>query len=265
MSDTETKRSSRAELWRKLGPAGALGIAWASLPAIGGFVLLGSIGVISDFLREQGDLGIVIYVACFILAAGFGLLPTYAQAVLGGWVFGIAIGIPAALAGFTGAAVLGYFLTRLVSRDRIEQAIAEHPKARAVREALVGRGYWRTLGVITLLRLPPNSPFSITNLVLAGSGVPLAVFVPGTLLGMAPRTAVFVGFAAAASRNSNDIGEFIREGPGLRVMLLGIAMMIGVLMLLAHISNKAIERVVGRGAPGCDHDEPAQPGNSTSS
>jgi outer membrane protein TolC len=36
-----------------------------------------------------------IYVAAFVVSAGVGFLPTYAQSVLGGFAFGVAVGIPA--------------------------------------------------------------------------------------------------------------------------------------------------------------------------
>ena len=66
----------------------------------------------------------------------------------------------AALVGFTGGGLLGYQVARRVSKDRVEELIEGNPKARAIRDALRRRGPWRTLLVVTLLRLPPNSPFA---------------------------------------------------------------------------------------------------------
>ena len=97
-------------------------------------------------------------------AAGLGFLPTYAQSILGGWVFGVALGLPAALVGFTGEAWLGYEIARRVSKDRVEELIERNPKARVIRDALVGRGPWRTLLVVVAppaaaeLALRPHQP-----------------------------------------------------------------------------------------------------------
>ncbi len=232
---------------RRLGPASVLGVLWMLLPGIGGLLLIARMGTISEWLDAQGDLGIAIYIGVFIVSAGFGLLPTYAQAVLGGWVFGMAYGLTAALAGFTGASLIGYAITRIVARNRAESLIAENPRARAVREALIGRGFWPTLGIVTLLRVPPNSPFALTNLVMASSGVRLLPFALGTLIGMAPRTALVVGFAAkGAADGHRDIQSLIKDHGTLPVVA-GIVVLVVVLSIIGRIANRAINRVVVNG------------------
>lgn len=242
MTTTPKKADS---LFARLGPAGFLGIVWASLPAVAGISLLARLGPISDWIRSLDGAGVVVYVALFVLLAGLGVLPTYAQAVLAGWVFGVATGLPAALAGFTGAAVLGYAVARFVSRDRVEMVIAENAKAAAIHRALIGRGFAPTLGTVALLRLPPNAPFSLSNLVMAGSGVALAPYTLGTLIGMAPRTAVAVLFAAAgADTGAKDIQAFVKDGLGLGIFLGALATMIIVLAILAAIANRAIDRLI---------------------
>ncbi len=240
MANPNEKRS----VWQRLGPAGILGILWATLPALCGFYLLAQLGPVSEYLRSHGTTGVLLYVFAFIVSAGLGLLPTYAQAVLGGWVFGFELGLPAALAGFTGAAIVGYCVARFVSRDRVAKVIAEHPKSAAISEALIGHGFARTLGIVALLRLPPNSPFALTNLAMAGSGVAPTPYALGTLIGMTPRTAVAVFFAAAAaSSGAKDIQSFVRDGLGLGVFIGGIVVMCIVLAIIGSIANRAIERV----------------------
>jgi uncharacterized membrane protein YdjX (TVP38/TMEM64 family) len=228
---------------RALGPTGLLGVAWTAAPAVCGTLLLVGLAPVSEWLLYHRSLGLALYVAVFVLAGGFGLLPTYAQSILGGWVFGVAVGLPAALVGFTGGGLLGYQVARLVSKDNVEELIERNPRARAIREALVGRGPWRTLLVVALLRLPPNSPFALTNLVMATTGVPLPAFVGGTLLGMLPRTAVAVALAAAASATgAEDIQTFVRhQGPGLLVA--GIVGGMAVLGVVGVIARRALQRV----------------------
>ncbi|MCC6661978.1 MAG: TVP38/TMEM64 family protein [Phycisphaerales bacterium] len=246
--DHRPDAAATAILWRRLGPAGALGVLWSVAPAVLGSFLLIYLGTVGDWLRAR-ESGLAIYTIAFMVAAGLGILPTYAQAILGGWVFGLSFGLPAALLGFLGGAIIGYAAARTVARTRVEQLIAENPKARAVREALVGRGFWSTMGVVALLRLPPNSPFALTNLVMAAVGVPRVAFAVGTLLGMTPRTAVAVAFAAVAARGGRDIQEFLKEGPGKWALIIGIGVMFGVLALIGHIGKKAAERVVSSRGP----------------
>ncbi|USO00047.1 MAG: TVP38/TMEM64 family protein [Phycisphaeraceae bacterium] len=234
---------SFSAIFKRLGPAAWLGILWALLPAIGGFTLLAFVGPVSEWLRAHETAGIAAYVAIFIAAAGLGFLPTYAQAFVGGWAFGPVTGTIAALSGFVGAAVVGYFIARTVGRDRVESEIQRNVKARAVRDALVGAGTARTLGIVTLVRIPPNSPFSITNLVLSTTGVPLWIYIVATAVGMLPRTALVVWLASQVQGALTR--ETIKGAQPKWVLYASIAVAVGVLFLLVHIGNKAIEKVTG--------------------
>ncbi len=239
-ADGEETSKSR---WRNFGPTGLLALLWTVAPAVAGIVLLTYLGAVSEWLLERPATGLTIYVTVFVIAAGCGLLPTYAQAIVGGWVFGFLVGLPAALLGFTGAAMLGYAIARLVSEDKIEQRISENRKAQAIRNALVGHGPIRTFFIVALLRLPPNSPFALTNLAMASTGVAIIPYVAGTFFGMMPRTAVAIFFAAIASRDAKDIQEFIEEGHGLPMLIAGAVVMFIVLGIIGVIANQALERL----------------------
>lgn len=223
---------------RRVGVAGPLALFAASMPAIGGFLLLGSLGVVGQALRDMGMAGVAVYAAGFMLLAGCALLPTYAQAVLGGWAFKFALGFPAALIGITGAAVIGYVLGARATGDRIVGIIQENPKWEAVRQALAGGGFWKTLGLVTLLRLPINSPFAVSNLVMASVRLPLLPYVLGTIIGIAPRTGVVVYLGA-------EIQGALEEGMDKPRWLVvsSIAVFVGALLLIGHVANRAIERV----------------------
>lgn len=232
-----------------LGPAGFLALLWSILPGVCGTLLLVYLGPASEWLRSHGSTGVLIYVACFIVAAGVGILPTYAQAILGGWVFGLAVGLPAALVGFTGGALLGYMIARFVTGQRVASYIDSHPKARIIRDALIGRGTLKTFGTVTLLRFPPNSPFALTNLAMAAARVPVVPFILGTAVGMIPRTAVASYAAAAgAATGASDIQEFISQGPGPLILIAGIVCTIIVLAILTSISNRALSHFVPEAA-----------------
>ena len=231
--------------WRRLGGAGVLGLAWLLFPAAGGFVLLHQLGPVSDWLLQDRSTGLAIYIGIFIISAGFGLLPTYAQAILGGWVFGMTHGFLGALAGFAGASLIGYALAKTVSRDRVRTLIAENEKAKAIRDALIGKGFWTTLGTITLLRVPPNSPFAVTNLAMASVGVSLVPYLIGTIVGMAPRTAIAVFIAAqtAQQTGAKDIQAALAQGKSGAILIGGFVVLVVVLAVLGHVSNKVIARL----------------------
>lgn len=232
----------------RLGPAAALGIVWTMLPMILGLTLIVRYrGDVAVWLQGHQDIGIAIYIAGFALTAGLGLLPTWVQGVIGGYAFGLVAGFPGALCGFAGAAVLGYAVARLVARDRVDAEIHRHPKAWAIRQALVEQSPGRTLGIVTLVRMPPNSPFSLTNLVLASVEVPLATYMVGTLVGMAPRTLAYVWIGT-------QVSDWDNVSKPTWLFVGGLVLTVIAVMVIAHVGNKALERMTGRetGAAGAD-------------
>ncbi len=234
---------SGIRLFKSLGLAAVLGVVWTACPAILGFGLLYFLGDIAAFLRSNPTLGWFGYVAVFVVSAGVGFLPTYGQSFLGGWVFGFALGFPGAMLGFIGGSMIGYVIARGVSRERVLATIDANPKARKVRDALVGRGFWKTLGIVTLIRVPPNSPFALTNLVLASSGVGMLPYVIGTAIGMAPRTAIAVWIAARASATgARDIQQLLDSQPWW-VFPATIGLLAVVLGILGWIANRALHEV----------------------
>lgn len=234
---------------RQMGPTAILGALWTISPGVLGILLLIQLGPISVWLRDLGAVGWLVYVALFTISAGVGFLPTYGQSMLGGWVFGFIWGFPGAMLGFVGGSVIGYFIAKLVSKHKVEEILRSNPKARAASEALVGHGFWRTLGIVTLIRVPPNSPFAITNLVLASSGVKFLPYLLGTALGMAPRTGIAVLFAAlGAARGEQSIVSLIRNTPWW-ITAGGAALLVGVFYILYVIAERAIEAVTGTKEP----------------
>jgi uncharacterized membrane protein YdjX (TVP38/TMEM64 family) len=192
-----------------------LRLVWLSAPGIAGLLLLYELGTVSQWLHDRGDAGLLVYAAVFMITSGIGLLPTTAQAVLGGWVFGPAKALVAAIVAYGGAALLGLIITRAVAGKRIEQIFETRQQARAIRDALIGRSFLPTTIMVALLRLPPQAPFAFTNFAMVSCGVATAPFLLGSILGMIPRTLVVMIFAAAAAQTgAADIQAFVKEGPG---------------------------------------------------
>ena len=133
-------------------------------------------------------------------------------------------------------------IARFASQHRVEKLIEENVRARAVRNALIGGSFWKTFGIVTLVRVPPNSPFALTNLLLSSTGVKRSIYLPATVLGMAPRTIITVYFAAvASSTGAKSIVEFAKDK--WLMLVIGLPLMLVVLGIIGYISNKAIEKV----------------------
>ena len=206
-------------------------------------MILGLIQPLAPSIRALGPTGAGLYVGAFWLLGGFPVVPTYAWAALGGWTFGVLDGFSLAMTAFVGAAWLGYAFTDWLGADRARQVIDEQPKWQAVRLALVDRGFWQTLGIVALLRLPPTSPFSFTTYVMAIARVPLGTYLLGTLAGLAPRTlAVVIMFA-----NLQQLDFAYPQQAWLRIA--GIIATLVVVVVITRIAQNAIRELTSAERP----------------
>ena len=195
-SSASTAPAARPGWLRRLGAAGPFAILLSFCPPLGAVVLLSTLTHVGPWLRDHGLLGMAFYFAGIGLLLGLSLVPTYTSAILAGWAFGFAVGWPLALATLTAASLLARALGTWIARDRILAIVREKPRWHALHQALLSQPSGRTAFVVTLLRVSPMSPFALTNFALAAAHVPLRAYVIGTVLGLAPRTALAT-FAAA--------------------------------------------------------------------
>ena len=217
---------------RRLAP---LAIVSLALPPIGAVLLLGYLSTIGPWLRTLGTEGIGLYVGGFGLLGGLALLPTYAPAILGGWAFGERVGLPAALSGFVIASAINYVWAKHLSVVHVAELLASKPRWLAVPNALDGRSAWKTLLVVTLVRVPPNSPFALSNAALAAARVPLPLYLLGTLIGLAPRT--WIAVRAGAHLSALDFSR--RDAFGSAALTIGISVL--VLGILGALARRALD------------------------
>ena len=227
-----------------LAGTGMLAVLWTVLPAfVGGAVLL-LLEPLGDCFRQNLLVGWSVYLAMFALGAGLGLVPTYAMAVLGGWVFGPVAGTLGAVLGCAAASALGYGISHRVSQAALLQLIQRFPKAQALYQDLVLGGTARSLLLVTVLRMPPQCPFALTNLIMGAAAVPFRAFLVGTVAGMFPRTLIGVLFASAgAATGAKSLQEFLLSGPGWPVLGLGVLAMIIALAVVAWLGSSALNRI----------------------
>lgn len=228
-------------LFKRLGPVGPVALISMTLPGVMGILLvIASIRyetAILHFVHGAPVSAIVLYILGFAILAGFPILPTYSVSFLGGYIFKMQLGTGASLAGYVGAAMVSYGFLHLLSGDRVEKLIDEYPRWKAVRDELLARSRWRTLGIIALLRLPPNVPFAVVNLVIVTARIGLGNYFLGTLVGVIPRTLAVVYIAATASR----IEEI--QGSAKWLTIVGVVATIIALAVITHLAQNAIKRI----------------------
>lgn len=166
------------------------------------------------WLLALGPVGVGFFALTFILATVI-LAPDWPLSVVAGLVYGL-WGIPVVVAAATVAASLAFLAARHLARDRVRRLIERRPVFAAVDRAVAGEG-WR---IVLLLRLSPLVPFNLQNYVFGVTGIPFAQYVPATVAGIAPATAVYVyigmmGKAAAEGGGTGGALKWVLLGVGL--------------------------------------------------
>jgi uncharacterized membrane protein YdjX (TVP38/TMEM64 family) len=179
-------RKKLAAMVRGLGVAGP-GLLVATVGPVFGVVVLASTTEVwlpwfSPGLWSQ---------ACFLglgaILAAFCLVPTHATSVLAGYLFGVSHGIAISYLLVLIAGSIGFTCWGWLAGGQLLNSIASNLKAKRVHAALLGRGYWRSTWLISLLRISPVMPFAATNILLASLAVRFGTFLSATMIGVTPR------------------------------------------------------------------------------
>lgn len=138
------------------------------------------------------------------------LVPRTLLAAAAGLLFGPVAGAAYLIAGATIGAATAFGLGRWLGRDFVAaQALVRRA------DRWIARG--GVLGVLAL-RLLPIAPFGLVSYALGTSGVRLAAYLAGTVLGMLPSTIVYANLGAAATRPGSAAFGFSLAG----VLMLGL-------------------------------------------
>ncbi len=225
---------------RRLGAAGPVAIVLSFWPPLGGFVLLAFLTSFGPWLREHGLVGVLLYFLITGALMGVSFVPTYSCAILAGWAFGFGLGLPVAMVTITAASLIAYVIGRWIARDRALEVIREKPSWNAIHRHLLGRASAETVLVVSLLRIPPASPFALANFVLAAARVPLGSYTLGTFIGIAPRTALAT-FAAAQLEQLR-----FKDVSDTWMVVAGIVATVVVCVVLGVLSNRALRQITAR-------------------
>ncbi|GAB4545074.1 MAG: hypothetical protein Tsb0013_02640 [Phycisphaerales bacterium] len=191
-------------------------------------------------------IGAAAFGSIMALATGSMLLPTYAMSFVAGAFFGLWGGGAAAMFGVTVGALVGYAWGYVLARGRVMDVIERHENASIVRRAIVDRSLLQEGGMVALIRVPANSPFALTNLLMSSTGVRLWPYLVGTFIGIAPRTlfAVWLGVQA------EDIAQAQSRDRTTQIVLLvaGLVIFVLVYKILSKWAREALANVVDRNA-----------------
>lgn len=221
----------------ELGKLTPIALVTAFMPMLGFIALLFFGKAFGNWLRENAEIGFVAYFSVVLVFCGLALMATNAIGIVGGWAFGVYLGLAILMAGIVGAAFISFLIHRRIVGDKLPEITGKHPKAQAIYEALVEQGFWRAATIIFLVRLSVIMPFALTNFLLASAKVPWPSYLLGTLFGMLPRSGAVV-FAGAG------LSELNFDDPSQNwIIALGIAATIVMVIVISIISRRALDRL----------------------
>lgn len=188
-----------------------------------------------DYFLAFSTIGWVSFTLLGIFTQAFAITPpTFCGLVLGffwGWKT-----LPFLFITNLLSILLIYTIVKRIDSNRFTEFINANPKASKLLKSI------RTdeLKIITLTKLSPVLPFTLTNFVFALSGAKLKNILLGGFLGMIPRTIVSV-WSGTKAKEIKQLLENPNEGAFQQILLIGLILISAIGLFV--VINRAISRV----------------------
>jgi len=145
---------------------------------------------LSELTIWQWCLFYVLMSFCMALA----ITPTTFVSIVCGFFIGFEA-LPFVVLAYICASVMGYHLAKLFDKDFFGLVLTQYPKAKGILENIENK----QLSTVILSRISPALPFALMNVVLAISKIKFWKFLVGGLIGMLPRTLLFIWIGVQAN------------------------------------------------------------------
>ena len=196
----------------------------------------------TDWVRQLGTVGALIFIAVYALAAVL-FLPGAVFTIAAGLVYGIMGGTAVALVGATLGASLAFLAGRYLFRRRLVSYTRKHPKFAAIDDAIGEQG-WK---IVALLRLSPLIPFNASNYFYGITSIGFWPYLGATFFGVIPGTLLYaylgaIGKAALLGEDDNVSFGIMAAG--------GLTFLIVILLITRRVraSMRNLERESRAGA-----------------
>lgn len=222
---------------KELGKLTPIAFVMAVLPIFGSMTLLIFAYSLGYWLRENWEIGLILFFLGIVVFCGLSLLPTNVIGIISGWAFGFELGILVLISGVVSAATLSFFIHTKIVGETLPHVFEKHPKAQAIYNALIQEDRRRTTLIIFLLRLSPAMPFALTNFLMASARVPIKSYIIGTFAGMLPRSSAVAFVGASLSELS------FSEPQEAWLLVFGIIATIISVIFISIIAKRALNRL----------------------
>lgn len=226
------------EFNKDFGKLGGIALVTTFLPIVGSTLLLTVVYQVSPWLQDNKEIGVVLFVTVMTILSGVALLATNILGIVSGFAFNFQVGIIAQLLGIIGASTVMFLLAKRYASKNFFSTIDQKPKLKAIHNALLNESVFKTLLIITLIRLSPAMPFAVSNFIMSASGISFKTFILGTILGMAPRASavVFVGSSLSELNFSEPQESWM--------LIVGIVSTVLAVMVVGVVSKRALNNII---------------------
>jgi uncharacterized membrane protein YdjX (TVP38/TMEM64 family) len=243
MSDvTDTSQETKSK-WARLLPLAALVVgAVLGAYALGDYLSFEALRDNREMLIAYRDahyaLAVVVFMALYVVIAGFSLPGATIATLTGGFLFGTFPGVLFNVGAATIGATVVFLAARWGLGDRLAAKMdASEGKVKAIKDG-IDENQWSMLFII---RLVPLVPFFVANLIPALVGVSLWRYVVSTFIGIIPGGLVYTSVGAGlgevfARGETPDLGIIFE--PHVLLPILGLAALAFLPVVLKLIRGK---------------------------
>ncbi|WP_412553456.1 TVP38/TMEM64 family protein [Shimia sp. MIT1388] len=243
MSDvTDTSQETKSK-WARMLPLAALVVgAGLGAYALGDYLSFEALRDNREMLIAYRDahyaLAVVVFMAIYVVIAGFSLPGATIATLTGGFLFGTFPGVLFNVGAATIGATVVFLAARWGLGDRLAAKMdASEGKVKAIKDG-IDENQWSMLFII---RLVPLVPFFVANLIPALVGVSLWRYVVSTFLGIIPGGLVYTSVGAGlgevfARGETPDLGIIFE--PHVLLPILGLAALAFLPVVLKLIRGK---------------------------
>ena len=192
-------------------------------------------------VQGLGPTGVVYYALIYMIAEILAV-PATPLTLSAGYLFGLQNGILTVLVGATGAACVGFWISRTFLREYVESTLlapapdGSSPNTLAKLDKAIAKEGFKLL---VLIRLSPIFPFSVTNYLYGASSIDFGSYLFGTLVGFIPTTTAYV--------YTGMVGQALTAGNGGEqpwyVYLAGFSVLALLVKLVTEVATGLIETI----------------------
>lgn len=166
------------------------------------------------FVLARPVLGVLVFVLVYAACVALSLPIATLLTLLGGFLFGVWLGLAAVVVGATvGATVLF-----LIARSSLGEPLRQ--RAGPFYQRVAGHMQGNAVGYLLFMRLVPVFPFFLVNIVPAFFGMSVGAYVVTTFFGIMPGTFIFVNFGGQLGTISS-VGDLVSPRMLIALGLLG--------------------------------------------